>query len=155
MPLILVISPKGYPTGGYILAEANAQNVAKLVPSPKLDMVYESLNGGNPVFIVVSKKSNTDKTKTLETCKSAKSQIPGGASIIEIDATDKKEEGLITQLKINTSTNATTVVVLNASGQTTGTFEGNAETSSLVASATKVIRSGCCPGGSGSCKPKQ
>ena len=153
LPLILVISPKGYPTGGYILAQATAQNIAELVPSPKMDDVYEALNGKKSVFLVISKKSYTDRSKILDNCKSAVSQLQNKASVIEIDLTDTKEAVFIKQLNLKSVPNASSILVLNAAGQTTGTFGGNAETTALVLAANKVVKSGCCPSGSGSsCK---
>ena len=149
LPLILVVSSKGYPTGGYILAQATAQNIAELVPSPKLDDVYESLNNGKPVFLVISKKSHTDRAKILENCKLAISQLQNKASIVEVDLSDTKEAVFIKNLNLKNTSNTSTVLVLNASGQTTGSFEGSAETNQLVLAANKVVRgcgSSCSPG---------
>src|ERR1035437_9337446 len=53
LPLILVVSPKGFPTGGNVLSAATPQNIAEIVPSPKLDDVYEALNNSKPVFLMV------------------------------------------------------------------------------------------------------
>jgi len=156
LPLILVVSPKGYLTGGFILSEATAQNIAELVPSPKLDEVYESVNNGKSVFLVISKKSYTDRVQILENCKSAASQLPKKASIIEIDLADTKEADFIKKLNPKDIPNTSTVVVLNASGQVTGSFDGSAETTALVLAANKVVRSSCCGGGSSaSCGPKK
>ena len=143
LPLILVLSSKGQPTGGYVLAQATAQNIAELVPTPKLDEVYESLNNGKPVFLVVSKKSYTDRSKILENCKTAITQMQNKASIIEIDLADTKEAVFIKNLNLKSTPNTSTVLVLNASGQATGKFEGTAETNELVLAANKVVRSSC------------
>lgn len=154
LPLILVLSSKGMPTGGYVLAEATADNIVELVPTPKLDEVYESLSNGKPVFLVISKKSHTDRAKILENCKSATSQLQNKASIIEVDLTDTKETVFIKNLNLRSTPNISTVLVLNASGQATGKFEGTAETNQLVLAANKVVQSSC--GSScapGSCGP--
>ena len=152
LPLILVLSPKGYPVGGYILSEATAENITALIPSPKLDEIYESLDNGKPAFVVVTKKSYTDKAKILENCKLAVSQLENKASIIEVDLDDTKEAGFIKQLNLKNSPNTSSVVVLNSAGQTTGSFEGSAEPTALVLAANKVIRSSCCPGSKTGCK---
>ena len=143
IPLILVLSSKGQPTGGYILAEATAENIAELVPSPKLDEVYESLGNGKPVFLVISKKSYTDRSKILTNCKTATTQMQNKATVIEIDLADTKEAGFIKQLNLKSTPNTSTVLVLNAAGQATGKFEGTAETNELVLAANKVVRSSC------------
>jgi len=149
LPLILVISPKGYPTGGYILEEATAAKVAALVPSPKLDDIYSALYSKEPVFVVVSKKSNVDKAAILKNCKAAVTQMQAKAAIVEIDLNDPKEAVFIKQLNLQSVTNTTTVMVLNVSGRTTGMFNGKVETAESVTAAKKVISGGC---GSG-CKP--
>lgn len=149
LPLILSISPKGNATGGYMLADATAAKVAALVPSPKMDDVYVALYSKKPVFLVVSKKSNIDKAAILNSCKSAVSQLKTKPAIVEIDLEDPKEATFIKQLNLKSATNSTTVMVLNASGRTTGMFTGKVETSELVTAATKVISGGC----GSSCSP--
>ena len=149
LPLILVISPKGYPTGGCLLADATAAKIAALVPSPKLDDIYSALYRKESVFVVVSKKSNVDKAAIIKNCKAAVTQMQAKAAIVEIDLNDPKEAVFIKQLNLQSVTNTTTVMVLNASGRTTGMFNGKVETAELVTAAKKVISGGC---GSG-CKP--
>jgi hypothetical protein len=151
IPLILVISPKGYPVSGLLLEQANPKALADLVPTPKMDDVYAALNNKKAVFLVISKKSNLDKTKILENCKTATAQLKNKAVIVEIDLTDSKEAAFIKQLNLKNAPNTSSVLVLNATGQTTGSFEGKAEVSELVNAATKVVSSGCgtgcAPGG--------
>lgn len=149
LPLILVISPKGYATGGLLLADASVEKLAKLVPSPKMDEVYEALNGGKSVLIVVSKKSNMDKSKVVANCKLAVSQLNDNARLIEVDRDDAKEADFIKQLNMNNVTNKSSIMVLNKAGQTTGVFEGVTEPAVLKTAATKVIRGGC----GSSCSP--
>lgn len=151
LPLILTVSAKGYPTGGYVLADATAEKVAALVPSPKLDDVYAALNAKKPVFLVVSKKSNIDKSAILSSCKSASAKLSGNVAIVEIDLADPKEATFIKILNLQSPTNTTTVMVLNTSGQSTGLFKGKVEAAELVSAATKVVSGGCgtscAPGG--------
>lgn len=150
LPLILSISPKGYATGGYVLAEATAEKIAALVPSPKMDEVYATINNRKPTILVVSKKTNTDKAGILANCKSAATQLKNNVAIIEIDLTDPKEASFIKQLNLKNAPNTTSVLVLNASGQTTGSFSGKVDVAQLVGAATKVVKScgtSCSPGG--------
>lgn len=150
LPLILVISPKGYVTGGYILADATANKIAALVPSPKMDEVYAAINNKKPSILVISKKSNTDKNGILINCKTAANQLKNNVAIIEIDIIDPKEAAFIKQLNLKSEPNKTSVLVLNSSGQTTGSFSGKVEVAEIVGAATKVIKScgtSCSPGG--------
>ena len=150
VPLILVLSSKGLPTGGYALADATSQNVAALVPSPKLEQVYAAIENKQPTILVISKKSNTDKAGILANCKSAATQLKNKVSIVEIDLADPKEASFIKQLNLKSEPNKTSVLVLNASGQTTGSFNGKVDAAQLVGAATKVVQScgtSCSTGG--------
>jgi hypothetical protein len=150
LPLILSISPKGYATGGYVLADATADKIAALVPTPKMDEVYAAINNKKSTFIIVSKKSNIDKAGILANCKSAATQLKNNVAIIEIDLADPKEAAFIKQLNLKSAPNTTSVLVLNASGQTTGSFNGKVDAAQLVGAATKVVKScgsSCSPGG--------
>lgn len=149
LPIILCISPKGYATGGFILSEATAKKIAELVPSPKADEVYGAMNDKKSTIIIISKKSNTDKAKILANCKAAAKQLKDKAVIVEIDANDPKEAEFIKKMNLKVVPNATSVVVLNASGQTAGTFNGKVETTQIVTAAKKVVKSGC----GSSCSP--
>jgi len=147
-PLIMVISPKGYPTGGYLLNEATSDKIVELVPSPKMDNTYEALNNSKAVFIIVSKKSYTDKSQIIENCNAAIKQLQNKAIVVDVDLDDKKESAFIKQLNLKSTPNTTVAIVLNANGQTTGYFEGKAQSNELVLAANKVIKSrGCCSGG--------
>lgn len=157
LPLILVISPKGAPVGGFVLKDATVEKIVDIIPSPKADIVYAAINNKKPVFILLAKNTNTDRASMLANCKAANKQLRVGGVIIEIDPTDAKEQKLLKTLGAVSNNNTSYVYVFNAAGQATGTFSGKAETASLVAAATKVIRSGgCCPGGApaGGCGAK-
>ena len=58
LPLVLVVSPKGQLSGGMILAQATAENIAALVPSPKLEEVYASIASNKPALVVFTKKND-------------------------------------------------------------------------------------------------
>ncbi|MCX6234467.1 MAG: hypothetical protein NT175_07035 [Bacteroidetes bacterium] len=146
-PLILVISPGGVAVGGYQLDNATAENLLKLLPSPKKDEVLVAINNKMPVFVIVSKKSFTDQVKSLESCKSALTQMGNNAKIVQMDLDDSKEMEFINQLGVNTVSATTATVVINTAGQITGTYYGPADATILANSAKKVM-SGCCPGSS-------
>jgi hypothetical protein len=143
VPLILVISSKGNPTGGYVLAQATAENVAALVPSPKLESVNEAIASGKPAFIVFTKKSMTDRAKVLKICKDAVSKLNNNAEIIEVDMEDSKEANFVTQLQINKSSKESITYVINKQGQLAGTSTTEPDAAKLAKAATAVVAGGC------------
>jgi len=150
LPLLLVISPKGSPTGGYILSQATAENLAALVPSPKLEEVQAILNNKKPAFVVFSKKSYSDRTEVLQACKEAVTILKNNAAIVEVDLDDIKEANLIDRLEVDKSSKETTTQVVNVQGQIAGTSSGLPDAAKLAAAAIAPPKSGCCPGGAGS-----
>ncbi|MFA4851930.1 MAG: hypothetical protein WC599_05370 [Bacteroidales bacterium] len=149
LPVLLVISPKGVLAGGYLLKDATADLLVKLIPSPKQDEVLIALNNKKSVFIVAAKNTFTDKTKAIENCKSAVTLNGNKSELVEINLSDTKEKPFLELLRVNTATTSTATVVVNNKGQIAGTFYEIKDAASLVTLANKVI-SGC---GSGCAKP--
>ncbi len=150
LPLLLVISPKGLPTGGYTLEQATAENLAALVPSPKLEEVQAVLSDRKPAFVVFTKKSFSDRTEVLQVCKEAVTILKNNAAIVEVDLDDSKEASLIDRLEVDKSSKETTTQVINVQGQISGTALGLPDAAKLAAAAIAPPKSGCCPGGAGS-----
>ena len=75
--------------------------------------------------------------------------MAGKAEIIEVDAEDTKESKLITMLNIKNKLEDTFIVAINGQGIMSGRFDAIPTQSELVAAATKVVQSGCAPGGCG------
>ena len=147
LPLILVISSKGFPTGGYILAQATAENIAALVPSPKLEDVYEAIFNGKYAIVAFSKKSFTDKQEVLKACKEAISMLNNEAVLIEVDIDDNKEVNFLNQLRIDKSQLiASLTLVINKQGQVAGTATTVPDAAKLVAAAKAPVKGGCGPG---------
>jgi hypothetical protein len=147
LPLILVISSKGFPTGGYLLADATAENIAALVPSPKMEDVYEAINNGKYAIIAFSKKSFTDKQEVLKACKEAVSMLNNEAVLIEVDMDDSKEVNFLNQLRIDkTQFNESLTLVINKQGQVAGTATTVPDAAKLVAAAKAPVKGGCGPG---------
>ncbi len=144
LPLILVISPKGYAVGGFLLQQATPRNLVELVPSPKMDDIYEALNNGNAAFLVVTKKSFSDREPVLKNCRLAVEKMKNKAVIVEMDISDPKEAKFFKQLNLKNTDNATSTIVINAQGQTTGMFEGSVETNDLVLAGYRVVNAGGC-----------
>lgn len=117
LPIILVISPRGMATGGYILEQATAENIAALVPSPKLEMVYETIGSGKHAIVVFTKKSFTDKPEVLKECNKAISQLNNEAVLIEVDMDDASEKGFMQQVRVSPiMAKASVTLVINKQG---------------------------------------
>ena len=147
LPLILVISSKGFPTGGYILAQATSENLAALIPSPKLEDVYTAINSGKYAIVAFSKKAFTDKAEVLKECKKAVALLNNEAILIEVDVEDNTEANFLNQLRIDKSQlNASLTLVINKQGQVAGTATTVPDATKLVAAAKKPVAAGCGPG---------
>ena len=146
LPLVLVVSPKGQLTGGMVLAQATAENIAALVPSPKLEEVYASIAASKPALVVFTKKSLGDRTQVLQECKNAVTKLKNNAVIIEVDMDDNKEVNFMNQLRINKSSLVSSTLVINAQGQVAGTSTGVPDATKLASAATAPVKSGCGPG---------
>lgn len=157
MPLILVVAANGVVVGGLRDIDATAEALIKMIPSPKMAEVLLAINNKKSVFIVVSKKSFLDRTNMLEKCKSCLTSLKNNAVIVEIDADDNKEKAFLSQIGVNGLLTSSVVVVSNSQGQITGKYENTAAVNTLVAAASKLLKSGgCCPGGNSSgCGPKK
>ena len=156
LPLVLVIAPNNVVAGGYTLQQASAELLISSIPSPKKAEVLKVLSEGKSVFIVVSNKNMDKKSNLINTCEQACFEMEKKAKVIEIDLDDTVEKTFMEELKINQSSTEPQTYVVNSKGQVTGNFNGDVKTSTLIATASKVPSSGCCPPGSSkSCEPKK
>lgn len=147
LPLILVISSKGIPIGGYILEQATAENIAALVPSPKLELVYEAIGNGKHAIVVFTKKIFTDKPEVLKEANKAVSQLNNEAVLIEVDMDNPKEKSFMQQLRVNPDmAKASVTLVINKQGQVAGTSTTVPDAAKLVSAAKTPVKSGCGPG---------
>jgi hypothetical protein len=158
MPLILVIARNGIVTGGLTAAQASADQLVKLIPSPAKEDVLKSLSEGKSVFLVVSSKSMKEKDEVMNTCAQACIEMQNNAKLIGLDLEDQKEKDFIAELKIDPTIKSPQTFVINAKGQITGTFNNDVSSTELVANAKKLpATSGCgssCKTGAG-CAPKK
>lgn len=147
VPLILVISSKGLPTGGYILEQATAENIAALVPSPKLEEVYSAISSSKYAIVAFSKSSFTDKSEVIKECKKAVSLLNNEAVLVEVDIDDNKEANFLNQLRIDkTQLTASLTLVINKQGQVSGTSTTVPDAAKLATAAKAVVQGGCGPG---------
>jgi hypothetical protein len=147
LPLVLVVSPKGYVVGGLLAAQATPEALAALVPSPKLEEINGFVLAKKPVFVVFSKKSFPDRTEVVGICKDAVKQLKDNAAVVEVDMDDSKEEILMNNLRINKSATSSTTIVVNTQGQIAGTsITSIPDAAKLASAATAPVKAGCGPG---------
>ncbi|HBL35097.1 MAG TPA: hypothetical protein DDZ96_14995 [Porphyromonadaceae bacterium] len=111
----------------------------------KQDEIVARLKEGKSVFVVISKKSLTDKAKVLSVCKDAQQSLSGKVETIEVDADSKTDENLLKTLKVVEPLKEIITVVINKQGFVTGQFTGVPKQSELVAASNKIVQTGCCP----------
>ncbi len=147
LPLILVLSSKGVPSGGYILEQATAENIAALIPSPKLETVYDAIEDKKHTILVFTKKTFSDKSQVENIAREAVSLLNDQAVFVEVDMDDPKESSFLNQLRIdkNSAKNSITMVI-NKQGQVAGKSSTLTDASSLVATANTPVASGCASG---------
>lgn len=146
MPLIIVIATNGSVVGGAPLQGLTADALVKMVPSPKLADVYESIAASKPAIIVFTKKSLKDRAEVLKTAKESVSILKNNATLIEVNIDDSKEENFLNQMRINKSATSSTVIVINKQGQVSGTATTTPDAKKLAAAATATVKGGCGPG---------
>ncbi|MEX2428893.1 MAG: hypothetical protein WD577_11665 [Bacteroidales bacterium] len=147
VPLILVFSPNGTLTGGRILNQATAENVAELVPSPMLEKVYAAIENNKNAIVVFSKKSFTDRSEVIKNTKEAVAKLNNDAVFIEVDLDDNRESGFMKQVRIDKALATESItLVINKQGQVAGTSVGIPDSDKLVTAANTPVRSGCGPG---------
>ena len=143
LPVILVISPKGQATGGYLLAQATAENLASLVPSPKLEEVYAAIASSKPAIVVFTKKTLADRSEVLKIGKDAITKLKNNAVLVEVNMDDSKEANFMKQLRIDKASKASLTIVINTQGQVAGTSATMPDAAKLAAAATQPVKSGC------------
>lgn len=147
LPLILVISNKGIPTGGYLLEKATPENLAALIPSPKLEMVYDAIGNNKYAVVAFTKKTFTDRAEVLKECNRAVTLLNNEAVFIEVDMEDQKETGFMQQLRISPLiAQASVTLVINKQGQVAGQSTTIPSAEKLVLAAKTPVRGGCGPG---------
>ena len=147
LPLILVLSSKGQPTGGYVLKQATAENIAALVPSPKLEQVYEAIANNKYAIVAFTKKSFDNRAEVLKECNKAVTELNNEAVFIEVDMTDPNEASFMQKLRINPlMAKSSVTLVINKQGQVAGTSSTTPDANKLVAAAKTPVKSGCGPG---------
>lgn len=149
LPLIIALSPRGNFIGGIPAGKANAEDLKKLIPSPKLDEIYSASTNHMPVFIVMGSKNDKNKKASIDLCNKAIEEVDGQARLVSIDFEDKAEAELLTYMKVNTKNKTVTTMVINKHGETTEIFKNKMSLEQLVDAATKDIEENCSHGSCG------
>lgn len=143
VPLILIAAPNGVLAAGMPAAQATADQLAALVPSPKKAEILKALQKGQAVFIIASRSGMAAQSANAA-CAAACGAMSGSGTTIEIDLDDPAEANFISQLKIDRKATEPVTLVVNAQGQLTGTYTGTPDIASLAQAAT-TRAGGCCP----------
>jgi hypothetical protein len=149
LPIILVIAPNGVVGGGLQLKDATPEDLVGLVPTKKQSQALLAFSEGKTAFIVLYKKSMKDKANTVTECNKAAAGL-GKAVVVDVDLEDKSESEFLKLLQPEMKATASHVLVFNGKGQFTGEFTAPVQSTALITSAKKVVKSGCAPGACGS-----
>jgi hypothetical protein len=156
VPLVLVAARNGVLAGGLPAAQATAEKLVAMVPSPKKAEVLQMLQSGKAVFVSVSRRGMATQSGATAACAAACGQMKDQCVTVQIDMDDPAEAGFLTQMKVDLASTEPVTLVVNVQGQVTGAYTGAADVASLVQAATKKA-GGCCPstvqGGAKSCGP--
>jgi hypothetical protein len=154
-PLILVVASNGVVSGGYLKSDATAEKLIAAIPTKKQAEALLAFSQNKSALVLVSKKSMKDKAAAIEECKKACTTLKGNAVVVDVNLEDKSEASFIKLLNPDLTASKTNVLVFNGKGQFTSKFEAPLQSTDIATSATKVIKSSCCPGGnSGGCGKK-
>ncbi len=156
VPLVLVAAPNGMLAGGMLMAQATAEKLVALVPSPKKAEVLAVLQAGKAAFINASRAGMPVREAVIDSCAAACLQRRDRCVTIEVAMDDPREAEFLAQLSIDRAAQEPVTVVINAQGQITESYGGVIDVASLVRASLRRA-GGCCPstvqGGKSSCAP--
>jgi len=144
VPVILVAARNGVLAGGLPAAQATADKLVAMVPSPKKAEVLLALQSGKAVLVSASRGNMATRPGASAACAAACGQMQQQCVTVEIDMDDPAETAFLTQMKVNMASAEPVILVINAQGQVTGSYAGAADVTALVQAATKKV-GGCCP----------
>ncbi len=154
VPLILVFGPNGVMAGGNVLEKLTVEKLVALVPSPQKTEVLRAVQAGYAVYVTASRSGMPSGADVANRIEDACAKMRGRCIAVKIDLDDPAEKAFLNQMKVDLKTTKPITVVYNNKGQITEVFSGIVKVDDLIASATKVPVSSCCPPGSGkTCAP--
>lgn len=153
IPLTLLLEPSNALLAAYTNV-VSEEELGRAFPSPKKAEAIQYVRQGKGVILCFSNKNMASQREVGACCSQAKDKLAGKAEYINVDLTDPKETDFINELKIDPNTPEPITFVINSQGQVTGKYAREVEVADLVEAATRVVKSGCCPTGSGkTCGP--
>lgn len=153
IPLTLLFEPNSAIVAVFTKVVSEGQ-LTEAFPSPKKAEALKFIRQGKGVILCFSNKRMPSRNGVQACCSQAKDRLAGKAEYINIDLSDPKEAGFIKELKIDPNSPEPITFVINAQGQVTGKYGTEVQVANLVEAATRVVKSGCCPPGSGkTCGP--
>jgi len=155
IPLTLLVDPSSAIVAAFTKV-VTPDELAQAIPSPKKTETLKYMQQGKGVILCFSSKKMSSCKDIQACCSQAETQLGGKAEYINVDLSDSKEANFIKELKVDPNTLVPVTFVINSQGQVTGKYDGEVQVTNLVEAATKVVKSGCCPPGSGkTCPPPQ
>lgn len=152
IPLTILYDPQSAIVAFFTKA-VTVEELTKAFPSPKKSEALKYVYQGKGVILSFSNQGMPSRKEIQTCCSQAKNELAGKAEYISIDLSDPKEAGFVNELKIDPNTPQPVTFVINPQGQLTGKYEGKVQVTDLVQAATRVVKSGCCPTGSGQACP--
>jgi hypothetical protein len=149
IPLTLLCNKNG--SVAFVFSKiATADELEFGFPSPSKEAALEYMYQGKGVVICFYVDSMTTKKDAEDLCIQAKNKLEGKLQYVAADLSDPKEVSFLGELRMSPNFSQPMIVVINASGQVMGKFNGNFTVDNLVLAATaKPKAGGCCPKGSG------
>jgi hypothetical protein len=138
LPMIIVISSNGISCGGCLMNQATPEKLIKFVPTKKQEELLLAFSKGKAVFVVVSKKSMNDKSKAIDECNKACTELKNLAIVINLDLNDINETSFIKSLNLDNQLAKTNILVFSAKGQLNGKIEIPVQSKDLVLLANKT-----------------
>ncbi len=131
-PGILVIASNGVVAKRFLLNEATVEKLLGAIPSPKQAEVWLASTQGKSVFLVLSKKTLSDKNEVVKECEKSCIAMQNNAIIVDIDIEDPLETKYLKSLNTDFSAEKTKVLVFNTKGKFTMEYEAPVLSSSLI-----------------------
>lgn len=153
MPLVMIFSDKGTLLGGMQGSDVTKENIAEAIPTPKYSEIISALTQQKPVFIVLSNSNFGNNSSAQNLCNTVQKEMITNAEVVVVDPDDENEAKLIKMLNVKTKLENSAIIAINAQGIMSGRFDTIPSKEELHAAATKIVQSGCAPGGCGpTCK---
>lgn len=144
VPLTLVIAPNGAITAGFP-GVVDLEVLERGFVSPKMTEVLKAIQKEKTIFLCVLNSQTSYSEEVLKAANEATRMLGGIAELIEIDPKDKREELLLSQLRVSPDADTSTTFVIAPTGIIVDKFAGRITKRDLFDSFQKILamKSGC------------